>query len=181
VGRTVGGEKAGVRARRQEARLREMLAVGPGARVGLRGACRAQVGRRGRVVVGAADGSDAPKGESGKRKPPAPITVTAKAMEHIGGLKAKRGDEALVLRMGVKSGGCSGLSYVLDFEDAAGVKSDDAVMELQDGLKLVCDPKSLLYLFGMQLDYSDELIGGGFQFFNPNSKESCGCGKSFGV
>ena len=137
-------------------------------------------GRAGTRSVAAADGSDAPKG-AGRRKPPAPITVTAKAMEHIGGLKAKRGDEALVLRMGVKSGGCSGLSYVLDFEDAGKVQGDDTVMDLDDGLKLVCDPKSLLYLFGMQLDYSDELIGGGFQFFNPNSKESCGCGKSFGV
>lgn len=56
-----------------------------------------------------------------------------------------------------------------------------AVMEYGDGLRLVCDPKSLLYLFGMNLDYSDALVGGGFQFQNPNAEDTCGCGKSFGV
>lgn len=55
-----------------------------------------------------------------------------------------------------------------------------AVMEY-DGFKLVCDPKSLLYLFGMKLDYSNELVGGGFKFQNPNADSTCGCGKSFGV
>lgn len=54
-------------------------------------------------------------------------------------------------------------------------------MDYEGGLKLVCDPKSLLYLFGMNLDYSDALVGGGFQFMNPNAEDTCGCGKSFGV
>ena len=68
----------------------------------------------------------------------------------------------------------------MDFEDESNVSSDDMVMEYgEEGFKLVCDPKSLLYLFGMRLDYSHELIGGGFQFQNPNAENSCGCGKSF--
>ncbi|GMI46757.1 hypothetical protein TrCOL_g1702 [Triparma columacea] len=85
--------------------------------------------------------------------------------------------------MGVRSGGCSGLSYVMDFVSADEITEDD-VVDLYDelpSLRCVVDPKSMLYLFGMELDYSDELIGGGFQFFNPNAEESCGCGKSFGV
>lgn len=93
---------------------------------------------------------------------------------------SKSNGEQLVLRMGVKSGGCSGMSYFMDFESQENVTSDDNVMDM-DGIKLVCDPKSLLYLFGMQLDYSDALIGGGFQFQNPNAESTCGCGKSFGV
>jgi len=64
-------------------------------------------------------------------------------------------------------------------------QAEDTLMTYESGdgapFKLVCDPKSLLYLFGMRLDYSDALIGGGFQFHNPNAENSCGCGKSFGV
>jgi iron-sulfur cluster assembly protein len=73
------------------------------------------------------------------------------------------------------------MSYMMDFEAPENVKSSDSVMDYDGQFKLVCDPKSLLYLFGMQLDYSDALIGGGFQFHNPNATDSCGCGKSFGV
>lgn len=61
----------------------------------------------------------------------------------------------------------------------ANIAEEDMVMEYDEGFKLVCDTKSLLYLFGMRLDYSHELIGGGFQFQNPNAEKSCGCGKSF--
>lgn len=68
----------------------------------------------------------------------------------------------------------------MDFEAAANVRPDDAVLD-SDGFRLVCDPKSLLYLFGLQLDYSDALIGGGFAFRNPNAASTCGCGSSFGV
>ncbi len=75
----------------------------------------------------------------------------------------------------------AGMSYHMDFEKEENVRSEDSVMEYEDGFKLVCDPKSLLYLFGMRLDYSSALIGGGFQFHNPNAESSCGCGKSFGV
>ncbi|KAK9845859.1 hypothetical protein WJX81_004463 [Elliptochloris bilobata] len=83
--------------------------------------------------------------------------------------------------MGVKSGGCSGMSYHMDFEEEANVREEDAVMEYEGGFRLVCDAKSLLYLFGMELDWSSALVGGGFQFKNPNASASCGCGKSFGV
>lgn len=107
------------------------------------------------------------------------IKITPKAMDHLKFLKSKVGTEK-VLRMGVRAGGCSGMSYVMDFIDNSEV-SDDDQHENYDGVKCVIDPKSLLYLYGMELDYSDELIGGGFKFSNPNAESSCGCGKSFGV
>ncbi|PSC67830.1 iron-sulfur cluster assembly [Micractinium conductrix] len=118
----------------------------------------------------------------GAVKPLAPaITLTDRALEHLTKLRSDSGGEKLLLRMGVKSGGCSGMSYVMDFESEENIKPDDAVMEYEGGFKLVTDPKSLLYLFGMHLDWSPALIGGGFQFQNPNAADSCGCGKSFGV
>lgn len=67
----------------------------------------------------------------------------------------------------------------MDFEEEGQVGSQDTVMEYGEGFRLVCDAKALLYLFGMSLDYSDALIGGGFKFNNPNATKSCGCGKSF--
>lgn len=74
------------------------------------------------------------------------------------------------------------MSYHMDFEKDANVSETDMVLDYDNGdFKMVCDTKSLLYLFGMRLDYSDALIGGGFQFHNPNATDSCGCGKSFGV
>jgi iron-sulfur cluster assembly protein len=86
----------------------------------------------------------------------------------------------LCLRVGVRNGGCSGMSYLMDFEDPNNVREDDEVFDY-DGFKIICDPKSLLYIYGLQLDYSNALIGGGFQFTNPNASQTCGCGKSFGV
>lgn len=73
------------------------------------------------------------------------------------------------------------MSYHMDFEESSNIQPDDYVEVLEGGFQLVCDSKSLLYLFGLRLDYSDALIGGGFQFQNPNATDSCGCGKSFGV
>ncbi|PRW59324.1 Iron-sulfur cluster assembly accessory [Chlorella sorokiniana] len=122
--------------------------------------------------------------EGAVKKPPNPITLTPAALEHLQKLRRESGGDGLLLRMGVKSGGCSGMSYVMDFEKQENVKKDDLVMsfECEGGeFRLVCDPKSLLYLFGMQLDWSSALVGGGFQFNNPNAESSCGCGKSFGV
>jgi len=88
----------------------------------------------------------------------------------------------LVLRMGVRSGGCSGMSYVMDFSTSDDIQEDDAVDDYPDeNIQCVVDAKSMLYLYGLELDYSDKLIGGGFQFYNPNAEESCGCGSSFGV
>jgi iron-sulfur cluster assembly accessory protein len=92
--------------------------------------------------------------------------------------------ETLTLRMGVRSGGCSGMSYVMDIVpvDKNVIAEDDAVDDYPDDkIQCVVDAKSMLYLYGMELDYSTELIGGGFKFYNPNAGESCGCGSSFGV
>lgn len=103
-------------------------------------------------------------------------------------LKQKRDTDAssssspLILRMGVRNGGCSGLSYVMDFSTADDIQEEDEVDNyVNEGIQCVVDAKSLLYLYGLELDYSDDLIGGGFKFFNPNAEESCGCGSSFGV
>lgn len=83
------------------------------------------------------------------------------------------------LRVGVKGGGCSGLSYVMDFDDK--IDPTDEVVDLDWGLKVVIDRKSVLYLFGTELDYSDGLNGRGFEWNNPNSSRTCGCGSSFAV
>mmetsp|Transcript_2756 Transcript_2756/g.4257 ORF Transcript_2756/g.4257 Transcript_2756/m.4257 type:complete len:150 (-) Transcript_2756:79-528(-) len=92
----------------------------------------------------------------------------------------KKTDDALCLRMGVKSGGCSGMSYVMEIIKQEDITPEDHIEEYE-GIKCVVDPKALLFLYGLNLDYSDELIGGGFKFSNPNAEKSCGCGKSFGV
>jgi iron-sulfur cluster assembly accessory protein len=113
------------------------------------------------------------------------IRIKPRAMSRLVELKRKRDvpdDDPLILRMGVRNGGCSGLSYVMDFSTADEITDEDAVDEyLTEGIRCVVDAKSVLYLYGLELDYSDELIGGGFKFFNPNAEESCGCGSSFGV
>ncbi len=99
-----------------------------------------------------------------------------------GGAAAADDEEGLFyLRMGVRAGGCSGMSYVMDVTDAGSIEGSDTVLEYREGIRCVVDAKSLIYLFGLRLDYSDALIGGGFSFHNPNAEESCGCGKSFGV
>mmetsp|Transcript_36147 Transcript_36147/g.41241 ORF Transcript_36147/g.41241 Transcript_36147/m.41241 type:complete len:185 (-) Transcript_36147:324-878(-) len=113
------------------------------------------------------------------------ICIKPKAMTRLRELVEKqknKGDGALVLRMGVRNGGCSGLSYVMDFSTEEEIQDDDAVDDYpKESIKCVVDAKSMLYLYGLELDFSDELIGGGFKFFNPNAEESCGCGSSFGV
>jgi iron-sulfur cluster assembly protein len=84
--------------------------------------------------------------------------------------------EKVRLRVGVKGGGCSGFSYVLDLTESQ--KDSDELFE-QHGIKIICDPKSLLYLNGTTIDFRDELMGRGFVFSNPNATSSCGCGSSF--
>ncbi|XWS33248.1 hypothetical protein CRYUN_Cryun22dG0065100 [Craigia yunnanensis] len=105
------------------------------------------------------------------------ITLTDNALKHLHKMRAEL-DEDLCLRIGIKQGGCSGMSYTMDFETRANARPDDSIIEYE-GYTIVCDLKSLLFLFGMQLDYSDALIGGGFSFKNPNATQTCGCGKSF--
>jgi len=81
------------------------------------------------------------------------------------------------LRLSVQGGGCAGFEYAFSFDDKQG---DDAVVE-QDGLEIVIDPMSSIYLMGLQIDYTEDLSGASFRFKNPNSSGSCGCGKSFAV
>ena len=83
----------------------------------------------------------------------------------------------------VRSGGCSGMSYVMDFCEAESIQEEEDQVDVYESEKIQCvvDSKSMLYLYGLELDYSTELIGGGFQFYNPNAEESCGCGSSFSV
>jgi iron-sulfur cluster assembly accessory protein len=82
------------------------------------------------------------------------------------------------LRVGVKGGGCSGFSYLLDLTETQ--KDSDELFE-QHGIKIIIDPKSMLYLGGVTVDFKDELMGRGFVFNNPNASSSCGCGSSFAV
>lgn len=107
------------------------------------------------------------------------IQLSETALRQVKALRDKQ-DKDLCLRVGVRQGGCSGMSYMMDFEDASQITSHDDVFDYE-GFKIVCDRKSLLYLYGLMLDYSDAMIGGGFQFTNPNAAQTCGCGKSFGV
>ena len=105
------------------------------------------------------------------------ITVTERVAAKICEVFAKNGmPEGSCLRVGIKGGGCSGFSYTLDV--AAEPDEMDEVFETS-GLRVICDPKSLLYLDGTDIDYSDDLLKGGFVFNNPNAKRSCGCGTSF--
>lgn len=106
------------------------------------------------------------------------ITMTERAKTQIQNLVRAKNDPGVFLRIGVKGGGCSGFSYVVELDDKVG-EWDKAFGEYP--LRVVCDQKSFVYLNGLQLDYSDELVGGGFQFQNPNASGSCGCGKSFSV
>lgn len=112
------------------------------------------------------------------------ILITEPAMKQLAALIGQQGENK-VLRVGVRSGGCSGMSYTMDFVDAGTIRDDDESYEYApDGgptFTVVCDPKSLLYIYGMQLDFSSALIGGGFNFTNPNATQTCGCGSSFAV
>lgn len=105
------------------------------------------------------------------------IIVTETAAEHVRKFLADRG-KGLGLRLGVRTSGCSGMAYVMEFADQ--LESDDQVFEDQ-GIKVIVDPKSILYLDGTEIDYTKEGLNEGFKFNNPNIKDSCGCGESFNV
>jgi iron-sulfur cluster assembly protein len=109
------------------------------------------------------------------------ITVSEKALQHVINLMMESGitPDSHHLRVGVKGGGCSGLSYVMDFDDT--IEQTDETVEVNGGLKVVIDRKSVLYLYGTELDYSDGLNGKGFQWGNPNASRTCGCGESFAL
>jgi iron-sulfur cluster assembly protein len=105
------------------------------------------------------------------------ITLTENAARHVSNYLAKRG-KGIGLRLGVRTTGCSGLAYKLEFADA--LNSEDQEFESR-GIKVLIDPKSLAYLEGTELDYTREGLNEGFKFNNPNEKDRCGCGESFNV
>lgn len=105
------------------------------------------------------------------------ITLTEKAAEKVKGLFEKSSmPESSALRIGIKGGGCAGFSYTLDVTDSPA--QGDEVFQ-SNGVNVVCDLKSYLFLNGTEVDYSDDLLKGGFIFNNPNASGSCGCGASF--
>ena len=112
------------------------------------------------------------------------ILITNDAIEQISSLLKSQTDKK-ALRVGVRSGGCSGMSYTMDFIGGDEINLDDKVYDYslssEQTFQVICDPKSLLYIYGMQLDFSKDLIGGGFNFVNPNASQTCGCGSSFAV
>ncbi len=105
------------------------------------------------------------------------ISMSEAARAHIGRHLVNRGS-GIGIRVGVKTTGCSGLSYVLEFVDE--LNEEDLVFE-QGGFSVIIDPKSMVYLDGTELDFVKEGLNEGFQFNNPNSKSECGCGESFHV
>jgi len=105
------------------------------------------------------------------------ITLTAKAADHVQNFLLKRG-KGIGLRVGVRTTGCSGLAYKLEFVDAR--QPEDLEFESR-GVKVLVDPKSLQYIDGTELDYTREGLNEGFKFTNPNVKDECGCGESFNV
>lgn len=105
------------------------------------------------------------------------ITLTDAAADRVKDFLKKRG-KGVGLRLGVKTTGCSGMAYVMEYADV--IEEDDVVFEDQ-GIKVLVNPKSLVYLDGTELDFAREGLNEGFQFNNPNVKDQCGCGESFNV
>lgn len=105
------------------------------------------------------------------------ITLTEKAADHVRSQLQQRG-KGIGIRVGVKTTGCSGMAYVLEFVDD--LDTDDAVFEYH-GVNLVVDPKSLVYIDGTQMDFVKDGLNEGFEFSNPNAAGECGCGESFTV
>ena len=103
--------------------------------------------------------------------------MTEAAASRVKAFLDNRG-KGIGLRLGVKTNGCSGMAYVLEFVDQ--LNEEDQVFEA-NGVKIIIDPKSLVYLDGTELDYAREGLNEGFQFNNPNVKDECGCGESFNV
>ena len=106
------------------------------------------------------------------------VTLTDKAVQRVANFLEKRGKGVGGLRLGVRTSGCSGMAYKLEFVDE--INADDVVFE-NSGVKVIVDAKSLPYLEGMELDYAREGLNEGFKFNNPNVKDQCGCGESFTV
>ena len=106
-----------------------------------------------------------------------PVTLTEAAARHVNRYLAKRG-KGIGVRLGVKTTGCSGMAYKLEYVDE--VAQEDHIFEDQ-GIKVLVDPKSLAYVEGTKLDFVREGLNEGFKFINPNERDRCGCGESFRV
>jgi iron-sulfur cluster assembly protein len=119
----------------------------------------------------------APARRPARPRPP-PITVTQAAIARVRDLLEKRGKPSLGVRIGVRSRGCSGLSYTLEFVDTA--NPGDEGVQAED-VKIFIDPKASMFLFGTEMDFVEEKLQSGFVFRNPNEKGRCGCGESFHV
>ena len=107
------------------------------------------------------------------------ISISEKARKHITGMEKEAG--WVHVRLGVRDGGCSGMSYVMEPCRADDVKEQDEVVDFDEGIRCAIDPESIPYVTGLELDYSDALVGGGFAFLNPNAETTCSCGNSFNV
>ncbi len=108
----------------------------------------------------------------------APVSLSARAASRVSELIKAQNNPALMFRVNVGGGGCSGFQYGFDFAEAAG--PDDIKVE-RDGVTMLVDSMSLLYLIGAEVDYIEDLIGASFQIKNPNATSSCGCGSSFSI
>jgi iron-sulfur cluster assembly protein len=106
----------------------------------------------------------------------AQIIVTQKAVKRLKAVMQADGKDGYFLRMSVEGGGCSGMTYNMDFEKTS--KEFDKIFK-SNGLTILCDLKSWLYLKDVEIDYSDDLLNGGFKIKNPNAERTCGCGTSF--
>lgn len=109
---------------------------------------------------------------------PAAIQITDAAAEQIQALLASRGKPSAGIKIGVKTAGCSGLSYALEYADEVG-EFDEVVEE--KGVKVLIDPKAVMFILGTEMDYKEDKLETGFVFINPNEKGRCGCGESFHV
>jgi iron-sulfur cluster assembly protein len=108
---------------------------------------------------------------------PAPtLTVTSRAAKVMRDQLARRGTPGAAIRLGIRGGGCTGYSYLFEFEDREPRAVDHVVV--QDGVRVVVDPKSMILLRGTTVDFETGIRGHGFKFTNPNVKDSCGCGES---
>ena len=108
----------------------------------------------------------------------APVSVTDSAFRRVAQLAEKQGNPALMMRVGVVGGGCSGFQY--DFQFAEAAEDGDILLE-KDGSRVLVDSTSLLYMVGCELDFVEDIVGSSFRINNPNAQASCGCGTSFSV
>lgn len=129
-------------------------------------------------AVAAATPAPAPAAPRVRRPRPQVMSVTSAAAERVKALIDGRGKPTAGIRIGVRTKGCSGMSYTLEFADAQ--QPMDEVVET-GGVKLLIDPKASLFLIGTEMDYVEEKLKSGFVFTNPNEKGRCGCGESFHV